>query len=308
MPHNHAVVVAGAPRSGTTWVAEVLAGADRTSYVHEPDNHTLWPLALLAKRGLGRQPALTLDEPATALDRVWNLALGGAQNEDKPGIYTRKAAIKSVSTIVAADILLGGRSKAAKRALRTLAAAPAPKPRPITGPVVIKTVHSAFDIERVAEQSGGSMVVVIRNPRNAVASWLDLGWTAPRLELDTRVRERILPALQASPPPPGDRVVDTAWAYGLLDASLRKAAFENPDWFVVEHETLSESPVDGFRNIFEAADLGWSSTIERRILEGDRAGTGYDTARVRADLRHAWKSRLTEDQIVKVEETLQLFR
>ncbi|MEE9416800.1 MAG: sulfotransferase domain-containing protein, partial [Acidimicrobiales bacterium] len=84
MPVNHAVIIAGAPRSGTTWVAELLSTANRASYVHEPDNHALWPLALLAKQRLGRHPALLLNEPAPRLDRLWDLALGGAKNDAKP--------------------------------------------------------------------------------------------------------------------------------------------------------------------------------------------------------------------------------
>jgi hypothetical protein len=276
--------------------------------VHEPDNHALWPLALLAKQRLGRQPALHINEPAARLDRLWDLALGGAKNDTKPGWYTRKAAVRSLPNGVVNDILSGNDSSIATAAIHALGLAPVPKPTPISGPVVIKTVHSAFNLERVAARAGGPVVVVVRNPRNAIASWLDLGWTAPRFENDTRVRERVLTSLQVTSPTPGDHVVDISWAYGLLDAALRKSAFENPDWLVVEHETLSEDPVEGFRDIFAAARLPWSADNETMILQGDRAGTGYETTRVRADLRHAWKSRLSEDQIVKVEETLQLFR
>ncbi len=308
MANNHAVVVAGAPRSGTTWVAEILSSAPKTSYCHEPDNHSLWPLALLAKSGLGRQPALDMFEQADLHDRVWNLALGLADNTEKPGWALRKAALRAVSPEISDDILAGRSTKATKAAKLALAMAPTPKPRPIAGPIVVKTVHAGFCLERVAATAGGPVVVVVRNPRNGIASWLGLEWKVHRFESDPRVRGRVLPWLGATPPPPGDHITDTAWTYGLLDASLRRMAFENPEWMIVEHEDLSEDPIEGFRAIFEHSQLEWTPEIEKKISDGDKKGTGYKTTRVRADLRHAWKTRLTDPQIETVEEVLRQFR
>ncbi len=308
MASKHAVVVAGAPRSGTTWVAEILAEAANTAYVHEPDNHSLWPLALRAKAGLGRQPALSMHEQADLHDRVWNLALSAADNTEKPGWALRKAALRAVQPEVADDILAGRTTSKTTVALKLLAAAPAPKVQPATGPLIVKTVHAGFCLERVAANAGGPVIVVVRNPRNGIASWLGLNWDVHRFESDVRVRERILPWLGVTPPPVGDHTVDTAWTYALLDASLRKLAFENPDWIVAEHEDLSEQPIEGFRALFDHANLPWSNAIEKKIQAGDADGTGYKTTRVRADLRHAWKSKLDDTQIEKVEEVLAQFR
>ncbi len=307
---KHAVVVAGAPRSGTTWVGEVLAQADHTSYVHEPDNHSLWPLALAAKAGLGRQPALDPDDEAPLHDRVWNLALSGADNLDRPAWFIRKAAMKAATPELASEILdtpTDQLSSKAARLLEALRKTPTGKIAPATGPLVVKTVHSCFGLERVAERSGGPIVVVVRNPRNGIASWLNMNWQVHRFESNPLVVDRIVNDLGVTPPPTGDHVIDTAWTYGLLDAALRKAAFSNPDWLLVEHESLSENPIEGFRDLFDKTGLAWSSAIERHIEAGDKAGDGYNTTRVRADLRHAWKTRLTEDQIAKVEQTLTQF-
>ena len=56
------------------------------------------------------------------------------------------------------------------------------------------------------------------------------------------------------------------------------------------------------------SNLEWTPEIEQKIADGDKQGTGYKTTRVRADLRHAWKSRLDDAQIDKIEEVLQQFR
>src|SRR5439155_939180 len=73
------VLVAGLPRSGTTWVGEVLGRCAGTRYLHEPDNHLLRPEAWWAKRALGPYPEL---RPGTDVDsagagdyeRLWALA------------------------------------------------------------------------------------------------------------------------------------------------------------------------------------------------------------------------------------------
>ena len=50
------ILVAGLPRSGTTWVAEVLGRTAGARYLHEPDNHLVRPDAWWAKRRPRRLP------------------------------------------------------------------------------------------------------------------------------------------------------------------------------------------------------------------------------------------------------------
>ena len=52
------ILLAGAPRSGTTWVANVLASAPSASVAVEPDNEKTSLLAFAWKDGLPRFPVL----------------------------------------------------------------------------------------------------------------------------------------------------------------------------------------------------------------------------------------------------------
>ena len=60
------VLVAGLPRSGTTWVGEVLGRTAGARYLHEPDNHLLRPEAWWAKRRLGPYPEVRPGTDITA--------------------------------------------------------------------------------------------------------------------------------------------------------------------------------------------------------------------------------------------------
>ncbi len=303
---THRVLVAGAPRSGTTWVAEMLATAAETAFVHEPDNHRLWPAAALAKAGLGRQPALDTVPPKPAYDDLWLDAFAAIDNQERPGWVARKAAIKAVPDTVLDDLVRGRTSNRTRTARLALRRAPLAPRRPDAGTVVVKSVHSSFCLPRVAA-GADAVVVVLRDPRNAVASWIEMGWQVPRYEDDPGVTERVIEPAALIPPPRNNPTTDTAWAYGLLDHSLRRAAAAHPTWVTVEHEDLCDDPSAMFEDVFERAGLAWSPASDEALRASDQAGTGYRTTRVAAEQRDRWKKRLTAEQIAAIEAVLERF-
>jgi hypothetical protein len=65
------VLIAGVPRSGTTWIGECLSAASTTAYMHEPDNELARPSAARAKRGIRPYPVLAPGESASEFERLW---------------------------------------------------------------------------------------------------------------------------------------------------------------------------------------------------------------------------------------------
>src|SRR5207237_10167784 len=81
-PAGARVLVAGLPRSGTTWVGEVLGRTAGARYLHEPDNHLLRPEAWSAKRRLGPYPELrpggdVVSGEVGGYERLWARAFAG---------------------------------------------------------------------------------------------------------------------------------------------------------------------------------------------------------------------------------------
>src|SRR4051794_14190277 len=77
------VLIAGLPRSGTTWIARMLASCEHTVLVSEPDNPNDDPFAL-RKRKLpgGYYTALDPTDEAPVFERLWREAFerpGGAE-------------------------------------------------------------------------------------------------------------------------------------------------------------------------------------------------------------------------------------
>src|SRR4051794_20055078 len=88
------ILVAGVPRSGTTWLARMLGSSDDTSVVIEPDNAMLYPYALRKRFiPIGFDSALTPGHHAPALERLWKEAFGYAGCSDsRPEAIRRRIA------------------------------------------------------------------------------------------------------------------------------------------------------------------------------------------------------------------------
>ncbi len=72
------LLIAGLPRSGTTWVAQAISAAPGVFYVMEPDNPDCEPLARFAHDGLLELPRLLPPERGPAsLAALWDLAFTG---------------------------------------------------------------------------------------------------------------------------------------------------------------------------------------------------------------------------------------
>ncbi|MGI9603597.1 MAG: sulfotransferase [Acidimicrobiales bacterium] len=297
------ILVAGPPRSGTTWVAELLAAGEPVWSVHEPDNHRLWPSAVVAKAGRGRQPVIADGDGALQYRALWVAASQGADNRAKPGIYARKAALKAVGTRVVDRLVIGNGALRHEAALHVLAAAPKAKPRSDSRPVVVKTVHANFSLEFVAEHFD-RVVLVRRDPRNAVASWLGLGWSVPRYEGDPGVMERVVEPAGLVPPARHEPTVDTAWAYALLDHQVEAMSRAHPEWLTVHHEQLCDDPLAELERLYHHAGLTWNAKVGAAVVATDREGAGYATRRKRSEQRDRWKKRLTDDQVKLIEQTL----
>ncbi len=75
--NTSSVLVAGLPRSDTTWIAEVLRRASGLPYVHEPDHEKIWPMAWVAKRELHRFPYLAAHDKAPEFEAMWRASFRG---------------------------------------------------------------------------------------------------------------------------------------------------------------------------------------------------------------------------------------
>jgi hypothetical protein len=302
------VLVAGAPRSGTTWIGTVLSLADGACGVHEPDNAAHDPFALRASLGLGRFPILDKGDAAPAeYEILWDRALAGLGHRHTTRWLAAKTLLRHTPRPELRAAFDGGTPIVSPRlaAVRRVASPrsePAPGHRPI-----VKSVHCALALPWVADRFSPQIVLVLRHPLNVVASYLELGWADAGLhfraaELRDALRVPV-PALPAAASP----VARIAWQTALFASVLTDLADRHPGWRLVTHEELCRQPQDRFRRLFADLGLTWTAAAEKFLEQSNRPGEGLRTNRLTRDEPGRWRHRLTYSQVEEVRRVLDLF-
>src|SRR5262245_15969523 len=156
-----AVLIAGVPRSGTTWIGRALGRTAGATYVNEPDGFRD-PFAFTVMLGRGENPVLAPGDAAPDLERLWAGALAGG----RPAGSVRDRVARSLYERTPLDDRRAAR--AAGRAtgrlrLVTLAAVPRVG-EPTARHAVVKSVQCALSLEWIAARFTPRVLVVERNP------------------------------------------------------------------------------------------------------------------------------------------------
>jgi hypothetical protein len=317
------ILVAGVPRSGSTWVAHVLAQTPDATLLNEPDNHLAFPFALRAKRRLpgGFHPALMPEQPAGDYELLWRRALSFPPREDEPSLDRPTALLRhkiSLQLLQSASqaekwaaFSSGGRLSRRLWAAERLAIPEAPERSARN--LIVKSVYAALSLEWLAHRFPVRILVVLRAPLNVLSSWSQIGWLG-------RTGDDMLDTLQepvqielgdkwgVPPPPSGSSIiVRAAWLVGALTCELIEVARRNPGWLTVTHEELCERPHERFPALADGLGLRWGTEMTRLVDDMDRPGSGYELQRVARDLPEAWRTRLTQQYVAEALSVLSRF-
>lgn len=309
--------VVGVPRSGSTWAATVLARTKDAVLVSEPDNQLLSGFALREKRRLGRgfHPYLSPGERDAGFERLWFEAFGMVCPTESHFAAVRRALARgalsatSERSIRRAFVGEGSRIHLGVR-LAEMASVPE-RPSRQDGPVIVKSVYAELCVEWVADLVSPQVVVVLRDVRNVVSSWLKMGWLGSwkdneLVASDLRGLEEIQGRYQL-PTAPTSQIGRLAWFLALLTLALEDAAYRHPDWLVVRHEALCQSPSEAFATLAQRAGLVWTEAGSASVAELNRPGNGFEIRRVAAEMPEIWRSRLDPGAQFEIERVLESF-
>lgn len=308
-------LVVGVPRSGTTWVAAVLARAAGATYLEEPDNHFRFAYAFRAKQALGQgqYPRLAPGARGGAADELEMLWRAAFEPVPRWRRGTRPALANSLVRRAGASRVTSALSTRRPQLVLRLAASLAAPERPpeIAAGLVVKSVYTALCAEWVAELCKPSVVVVLRRPLSVLSSWIALGWLkrgspAPLETLGSEIVDTL--AERYGVAPEGSEIARAAWVVAALTSELEDAARRSRDWHVVRHEALCASPATAFPDLAAAVGIRWRSEGERALAEMSRPGSGYETARLPQQTIDSWRTRLTPDAVAEASKVFEAFR
>lgn len=298
------VLIAGVPRSGTTWVGRALGHSRGAVYVNEPDgDHD--PFAFRARLGHPVAPVLATGACDTELERLWSGALAGGRYAGTPRDRLARALYARTPVADRWEAWLGGRVSAPLQLVARLAV-----PRvavPDARHVVVKSVRTELALEWLVERFRPRVLVVERNPLNVLASWVELDFVRDTRESDALAAYARDTWGLTGPAASATQLERQAFSFAVLASALHEAAARHPDWVVTRHDDLCLDPATRFAALADVLGIDWTDDAARFLDESDREGAGYGTARRTAEQPGRWRERLDDAQVATIRATLAPF-
>lgn len=227
------ILVTGVPRSGTTWLARLLAAAPGTALAgREPMNPHRGQYAL----GRSLSGWTRLDEPTPRQRRSLRLAYAGVN----PWVYSRYG--------------------------RRQWAAVLPSTR-----VVVKDPFAMLSVPAIEQTVAATTVLVYRHPGAVLASYRRMGWEPDLAELAPVLDSFAADAgAEDTPRLPAPGTVGPAEAmshfwnalYGMALFDLARTS----NVVVVSHGELAAGGGDAAKKLFAALALPWTDGVEKELL------------------------------------------
>lgn len=267
------ILVTGMPRSGTTWLARLLATASGTALAgREPMNPRARQYALAGTlHGWAKLTSLTPRQ-----QRALRLAYRGWN----PFVFSRYG--------------------------RRQWAAPLPGTR-----LVMKDPFAMLSVPVVAATTGAIPVLLYRHPGAALASYRRMGWAPDLGELAPILDEHRAARAVTARPLPGPDKVGEAEAMGQFWSALYEIAIDNAeqsaDLIVVSHEELASGGVAATGRLFDALALTWREGTDLELSRESRAPqsgssrTLHNFDRAPSEVAGGWRRELTPDELRAIE-------
>lgn len=301
------ILVTGAHRSGTTWAGKMLAGS-QVAYISEPLNVLHRPGVLRAKVNRWYQYICDDNEAEylTAFEELLDYR------------YHTWSEIKSLRSLK--DFLRMGRDfkifyDALEHGQRAL----------------LKDPFAVFSIPWFVKRFDFKVVVTVRHPAAFASSLKRLGWNFDfndLLDQPLLMRDHLKQYRGQMQAVKADDVIGQAsllWTmiYKTVHSLLRHAQGSEGQLdrrlVIVRHEDLSRDPISGFRDLYAALGLDFTSHAEDKILNSSSSENPTELSRrkthsVKMDSRasiETWKTKLSVDEIQRIrdmtEESARLF-
>ena len=289
-PPTHPILVTGAHRSGTSWVGKMLVAGGQAALINEPFNRS-------HPTGVMRAPVSSVYTYVCDDNEAEYLA---PMRETLAYQYHYWAQLTSHP---ARDL-----PRAARDAITFL------RGRLGRRRALVKDPFALFSVPWFVERLHCQVVVIVRHPLAFASSLkrLDWGFEFGDLLAQSLLMDRLLAPfrdeIERMHRQPGDMISQASLLWRIMYGTVARYRETQPHVTVVRHEDLSLHPVQGFRELYAALGLTFSTRAERAVVRSSRENNPTESAardphavrlNSRANLQN-WKHRLSGDEIHRV--------
>lgn len=293
------ILVTGAPRSGSTWLGNVLCLAPNVGFVHEPFNRH-------CSSGLCRADFPHSFVEVTEANEARYLE---AMQDTLAWRFSPGAELRAIP------------ARAKPRPPRALARlvrdyAYFEQMRRRGARMVVKDPIALFSADWIARRFGAKVVVLIRHPAGFVASMRAAGFVM-NFEAFRRqpalMEGRLAPfadEIRAAAPHRSPSIEANTLLWRILHHHIDLLSREHPDWIFVRHEDLSRDPAAAFPPLFERLGLPFTAEVAAGLAQftSDQPalgrfslfGTRRRTMRSSSASVHAFRNRLDPEEIATI--------
>lgn len=281
------VLVTGAPRSGTTWVGQMLTLSGELGEFYEPFN----PAAHQAR---------WFDPPE------FYLYVERRNADGYDADLTAMSQLRFPFRRVVAHASSAAALRASLRTWRTARTHRLHHRAPM-----VKDPVALFSTAWLADQLAFRPVVLVRHPAAFVTSLIRVQW---QVRFGSWLRQPLLMETLLAPwaaeierahHAPRDVVRDGALLWAVCNGVVLRWREEHPDWLVLRHEDLAADPVNAFAGVYEALGLTWTDAVADAVTASSAAtnpadvtsGAQHVLARDSRTLVEVWRERLSTEQI-----------
>lgn len=283
------ILVAGAHRTGTTWVGKMLAASSQVAYISEPLN--VWHRPGVFRAPVSKWYTFVCEENEAQYVPAFREMLGF-----RYGLWREIRSLRSRK-----DLLRMGRDFSIFLRGRLL------RQRPL-----IKDPFAVFSVSWFAERLGCRVVITVRHPAAFASSLKRLNWPFDFRDLldQPLLMQRWLDMDRAEMESvqSDDIIGQAALLWRVVYRVIARMMKLHPLFIVVRHEDLSLDPVSGYRDLYAALDLDFTPKVEGTILNASSSENPTELSKkkvhaVKLDSRanmDNWKKRLSADEIVRI--------
>lgn len=268
------ILVTGAHRSGTTWLATMLTAAPGTRLVIEPFNLDAWSYRLngLAHYWFTYAPGLSQPAAESAMQRVLDGKTGRVFGRRNPARYL---------------------------------------PFARRGRFIIKDPIASFSSEWIWQRFNVEVLIVIRHPAAFAASLKRLEWRFPfghLLAQEQLMDEQLFSFRSEIEAQPRDIIEQAALLWKVIYHVLARYAEAHREWICKRHEDLSCAPATEFAALYERLGLEHTPAVRERVAEysaksnpvAPRANVVHTLKRDSAANADRWRGVLSVNEIARI--------
>lgn len=246
------IYVTGVPRSGTTFVGQILSLPYTVDYIHEPfnpqcgfvDTNTWYRYMRPDFDTAQMRQFHELTQKLFCYD--FNLKTYISARENTVGRLVKQC--------------LGSRGPFYLRIAKL---------NPFHTKALIKDPIGVFLTEYLHLQFGVKPVILIKHPLSQLASYRRVNlW--PRLDhigQQAALVEDYFANEQDFCAPSANPLLEAASFWRAVYKVLLAQVSQYPDWLLITHESLCEQPISVFKSLYRQLDIPWSARIERHIQQ-----------------------------------------